>query len=279
VLTTLVRLVAPLLPFVSEEIHLGLAGAGPDGTDSVHLADWPDAASLPADPELVSDMDRVREVCSVALGLREDHRLRARLPLRRLTVAGRDVQRLGPLTGLVADEVNVKEVELTHELTAVGTFQLRPNARVLGPRLGKSVQDVIRAAKAGDWTDRGDGTVEVAGQVLSGEEFEMALEARDGTAAAPLRGNDAVVQLDVEVTPELAAEGLARDVVRAIQQARKDAELAVTDRVRVELTVSEQTASAVRTHRDWVADQVLAVQLDVLVGSADEPSVVLSAQK
>jgi isoleucyl-tRNA synthetase len=279
VLTTLVRLVAPLLPFLSEEIHLGLTGWGADGTDSVHLADWPDADSLPADAELVADMDRVREVCSVALGLREDHRLRARLPLRRLTVAGRDVQRLAPLTGLVADEVNVKEVVLTEELTAVGTFQLRPNARVLGPRLGRSVQDVIKAAKTGGWTDRGDGTVEVAGHILSGDEYEMALEARDGTAAAPLRDNAAFVELDVEVTPELAAEGLARDVVRAIQQARKDADLAVTDRIGVELTVPEETATAVGAHRDWIADQVLAVQLDVLVGPAGEPSVVVSAQK
>jgi isoleucyl-tRNA synthetase len=276
VLTTLVRLVAPLLPFVSEEIHLGLTGVGTDGDDSVHLADWPDADALPADPTLVADMDRIREVCSVALGLREDHRLRARLPLRRLTVAGHDVERLAPLTGLVADEVNVKEVVLTEELTQVGTFQLRPNARVLGPRLGGAVQDVIRAAKSGDWVDRGDGTVEVAGVELAAGEFELALEARDGVAAAPLRGNDAVVELDVEVTPELAAEGLARDVVRAVQQSRKEADLAVTDRIRVELTVPAGTATALEAHRDWVADQVLATDLVVAVGTDGDTTVVVT---
>jgi len=277
VLTTLVRLVAPLLPFISEEMYLGLCGAGPDDDASVHLTDWPDAEGLPLDHELVADMDRVREVCSVALGLREDHRLRARLPLRRLTVAGRDVDRLAPLTGLIRDEVNVKDVGLTEDLTAVGTFQLRPNARVLGPRLGKSVQDVIRAAKAGQWTQSDDGTVDVAGHVLSEGEFELAMEPREGAAAAPLRGNDAVVELDVEVTPDLAAEGLARDVVRAVQQARKDADLAVTDRIRVELTVPRETAGAVEAHRAWVADQVLALEFQVAIGDSDEPAVVVTA--
>ncbi len=273
VLTTLVRVVAPLLPFLAEEIHLGLCGTGAAGTDSVHLQDWPAADALPRDHQLVADIDRIREVCSAALGLREDHRLRARLPLQRLTVAGHDVDRLAPLTGLVRDEVNVKEVVLTQDLAAVGTFQLRPNARVLGPRLGRSVQEVIQAAKAGDWTQQDDGTVTVAGQVLAEGEFELALEPREGAAATPLRGNDAVVELDVTLTPELEAEGAARDVVRLIQQARKDAALSVTDRVAVTLVLGPEAAAAVEAHRDWVAEQVLAVRMDVTTGDGGTPEV------
>ena len=224
----------------------------------------------------MADIDRIREVCSAALGLREDHRLRARLPLQRLTVAGHDVDRLAPLTGLVRDEVNVKEVVLTQDLAAVGTFQLRPNARVLGPRLGRSVQEVIQAAKAGDWTQQDDGTVTVAGQVLAEGEFELALEPREGAAATPLRGNDAVVELDVTLTPELEAEGAARDVVRLIQQARKDAALSVTDRVAVTLVLGPESAAAVEAHRDWVAEQVLAVSMDVTTGDGGTPEVVVA---
>ena len=276
VLTTLVRVTAPLLPALSEEIHLGLVGDG-DGTGSVHLEDWPDADALPADPDLVAAMDRVREVCSVALGLREDHRLRARLPLASLTIAGRDVAALEPLTALVRDEVNVKQVVLTDDLDAVGTFQLRPNARVLGPRLGKSVQEVIKAAKAGEWTASDDGTVTVAGQTLQPDEFELALEAREGAAAAPLRDNGAVVELDVEVTPELAAEGLARDVVRMVQQARKDADLQVTDRIAATLNLPQDAADAVAAHRDWVAEQVLATSLEVTVADGDPSATVAVA--
>jgi len=281
VLSTLVRVTAPLLPFLSEEIHLGLAGSAAGAVDdgaSVHLEDWPDVNTLPSDPELVASMDRIREVCSVSLGLREDNRLRARLPLQRLTVAGREVAGLEPLTGLVRDELNVKEVVLTDDLASVGTFQLRPNARVLGPRLGKAVQDVIKAAKAGEWSAQHDGTVDVAGQILQPGEFDLALEARDGAAAAPLRDNGAVVELDIDVTPELEAEGLARDVVRMIQQARKDADLRVTDRITATLALPHESADAVETHRHWVAEQVLATRLVIAAVDGDpDVSVAVSA--
>lgn len=280
VLTTLVRIVAPLLPFVADEIHLGLCGDGPDGDDSVHLQDWPLATDLPDDPVLVADMDRVREVCSVALSLREDHRLRARLPLRLLTVAGRDVDRLEPFTGLVGDEVNVKAVALTADITQIGGFQLRPRARVLGPRLGAAVQQVIRSAKDGDWEQLDDGTVRVAGHVLAEGEFELALEAHEDMAAAALNDNTAVVELDVRVTPELVAEGLARDAVRLVQQARKDADLAVTDRISATLTLPQEMVDAVETHRSWVADQVLAVELRTVVGAGSTAQVaVVPGQK
>ena len=276
VLSTLVRVTAPLLPFVSDEIHMGLHPEA-DGTSSVHLEDWPDAASLPSDPELVDAMDRIREVCSVALGLREDHRLRARLPLRSLTVAGRHLDGLQPLAALVRDEVNVKDVVFTDDVESVGSFQLRPNARVLGPRLGKDVQSVIRAAKAGEWTAGGDGTVTVAGHELGADEFDLTLEARDGAAAAPLHDSSAVVELDVEVTPELAAEGLARDAVRMIQQARKDAGLDVTDRIETRLALPAEMADAVDAHRDWVAEQVLAVSLEVTASDGEPTAAVAVA--
>jgi isoleucyl-tRNA synthetase len=260
VLVTFTQVAAPLLPYLTEEMYRGLVG---DPNASVHLHDWPDTDSLPGDPELVAAMDRVREVCSVALSLREDHRLRARLPLRTLTVAGPDVDDLAPLVDLIRDEVNVKEVVLTDDVASAGSFVLRPDARVLGPRLGKDVQAVIRAAKAGEWVQLDDGAVEAAGHILSPAEFDLALDPRPGAAASPLRGNDAVVELDVEVTDDLAAEGMARDVVRLIQQARKDAELDVTDRIRVELSTGPNVSAALDRHADWVAEQVLAVELTV----------------
>ena len=263
VLTTLTRLVAPLLPMVAEEIHLGLCGRGPDGDASVHLEDWPDTAELPQDPELVADMDRIREVCSVALSLREDHRLRARLPLSTLTVAGQDLAGLEGLTHLVRDEVNVKEVVLTDDLSSVGRFLLRPNAKLLGPRLGKAVQAVIGAAKAGEWTQADDGTVSVAGETLGEGEYELVLEPTEGRVAAPLRDNGGVVELDVEVTDELRDEGRARDVVRVVQQARKDAGLHVTDRIALVLSTGDDLAASLEPHRRWIDAQVLATASSV----------------
>jgi isoleucyl-tRNA synthetase len=254
---------------VAEELHLGLCGGGPDGTGSVHLEDWPDTAELPQDPELVADMDRVREVCSVALGLREDHRLRARLPLRSLTIAGAELGGLNGLTHLIADEVNVKSVVLTDDVSSVGQFLLRPNAKVLGPRLGKVVQSVIAEAKAGEWSQLDDGTVSVAGEVLAEGEFELALEPTEGRVAAPLRDNGAVVELDVEVTDELRDEGRARDVVRVVQQARKDAGLHVTDRIELTLSAGDELAASLEPHLSWIAGQVLATSAGIVALEAE----------
>ena len=112
-----------------------------------------------------------------------------------------------------------------------------------------------------------DGTVSVADQTLTEGEFELALQARDGAAAAPLRDSDAVVELDVEVTPELAAEGTARDLVRLVQQARKDEDLRITDRIALHLTAHPELAAAIEGHRSWIAEQVLATSFDVAVAS------------
>jgi isoleucyl-tRNA synthetase len=269
VLVTLATTAAPLLPFLTEEIWLGLTG-DPTGDGSVHLQDWPDVSGWPHDHELVATMDRIREVCSTALSLREERRLRARLPLSRLTIAGEAVASLEPLVHLVRDEVNVKEVVLTEDVGAAGDFTLRPNAKALGPRLGKAVQSVIASAKAGDWTALDGGAVEVAGQRLEPGEFDLVLVPREGTAAAALPGNTAVVELDVEVTPALAAEGMARDVVRLIQAARKDEGFSVTDRIRCHVESTSEVVDALEAHRSWVAEAVLAVELTLAEGVDDD---------
>jgi len=269
VLNILVKLAAPLLPFVCEEIYLGLQGAAADSNESVHLGDWPDAAELPSDPDLVQRMDRIREICSVALGLREDHRLRARLPLSRLTVAGNDVGDLESLLHLVTDEVNVKEVTLTDDVASVGELVLRPDPKILGPRLGKNVQQVLAAARSGDWSRADDGTVTLAGLEITSEEYELALQPREGSAAGPLKSHDAVVELDVSVTPELAAEGAARDVVRLIQQARKDAGLRITDRIEATVSAPDEVLAAVLEHEEWIAEQVLATSFHTSATSTE----------
>ncbi|MFN0088870.1 MAG: isoleucine--tRNA ligase [Acidimicrobiales bacterium] len=266
VLVTLTKVAAPLLPFVAEEVWRSLTGAGP--ADSVHLADWPDPAALPADRDLVARMDRVREVCSAGLHLREAHGLRTRLPLQSVTVAGRDAETLAPFAHLIRDELNVKDVHWSADAAAFATFVLRPNGKVLGPKLGGAVQAVMKAAKAGEWARHADGTVSVAGHTLAEGEFELALSAEPGRAAAALRDNQTVVSLDIELTPELRAEGAARDLVRVVQEARKEADLVVTDRIRLTLALPPgEVAAAVRAHERYIAEQVLAVAVDYV----DEP--------
>ena len=265
VLLTLTKTVAPLLPLLAEELWLGLTASidgGDEAMESVHFQDWPDAATLPADDELVAAMDRLRDVASAALSLRDERGLRVRLPLASATVAGPDIESLRPFVDLLADEINVKSVSLTTDVEAFGDFRLRPNGRVLGPRLGPEVQAVIRAAKDGAWEANDDGTVTVAGHVLAGEDFELGLDPADGVTAAPLPGNEAIVVLDTEVSPALEAEGHARDLVRFIQQARKERDLAVTDRIALRLSLTDDLRTSLEPHVDWILGQVLATGVD-----------------
>ena len=141
--------------------------------------------------------------------MREDHGLRARLPLQTLTIVGRDSERLEPLVHLIRREVNVKEIAFDDDVEAYGSFILRPDGRTLGPRLGKDMKAVMAAARSGDWEQQPDGSVVAAGVTLAEGEFELALEPSSEGAVAALPGNRTVVHLDTTVTPELAAEGAA----------------------------------------------------------------------
>ncbi|SDZ26700.1 Isoleucyl-tRNA synthetase [Micromonospora pattaloongensis] len=255
VLETLCRVVAPLAPLTAEEIWRGLTGER-----SVHLTDWPAAAEFPADHELVAAMDAIRDVCSAGLSLRKAKGLRVRLPLSALTVATPAAERLRPFAELVADEVNVKSVEFTAEVSRYCEQVLTVVPRALGPRVGGQVQSVIRAVKAGEWS-LVDGAPVAAGVTLQEGEYELRMVAADAENSAPLPGGEGVVVLDTTVTPELAAEGLARDVVRVVQQARRDADLNISDRITVTVAASAEVEAAVRAHADFVAREVLAEQV------------------
>ncbi|MBV9451385.1 MAG: isoleucine--tRNA ligase [Streptosporangiaceae bacterium] len=259
VLETTCRAAAPLLPLTVEAIWRGLTGE-----PSVHLADWPDTSSFPEDDTLADAMDLVRATCSAALGLRKARQLRVRLPLRTLTVAHPDAGSLRPFAELIRDEVNVKDLRLDADPASLGTFELTVNPRVLGPRLGGKVQEVIRAVKAGDWRRDGD-TIIAAGVTLGPDEYQLKLTAAAGgtAATAALPGNTGLIALDVNVTPDLEAEGTARDVVRLVQQARRDAGLDVSDRIRLTIGADEATRHAIRAHADFLKGETLAVELDL----------------
>ncbi len=264
VLVVLCRAASPLLPFVSEEIHNKLTGE-----PSVHLTDWPEELSGCADPGLVAEMDRVRDACSAALSLRASENVRVRQPLAELTIAGKNIDSLEPYLDLIADEVNVKSVKLTAEIEQFASFRLQVNARVLGPRLGGEMKNVVKASKAGDWTTIDDEGVSVAGHKLMEGEYELLLQPLDDVACESLPSNDAIVVLDLHLSESLRQEGWARDVVRAVQQARKQADLDVSDAIRLVLGLEGEWRDAVEAFRDYVAEQTLAREID-LTGDPNE---------
>jgi isoleucyl-tRNA synthetase len=258
VLEAVCRAAAPLLPMTTEAVWRGLTGAS-----SVHLTDWPDVSASPSDPGLADAMDLVRSVCSSALGLRKARQLRVRLPLASLTVAHPAASSLAPFTDIIRDELNVKDVRLNTDPASLGSFELAVNPRVLGPRLGGKVQEVIRAVKAGHWTQSGD-VVTAAGVPLQPGEYELRLSVADSAGAtAALPGGVGLVALDTVLTPALEAEGTARDVVRSVQQARRDADLDVSDRISLVIGADPVTLEAVSAHADFVKAETLAVDLSV----------------
>jgi isoleucyl-tRNA synthetase len=273
VLSVLTRVIAPLLPLVAEEIHSGLHGAD---AGSVHLTDWPSFDELPADDDLVATMDLVRDVCSATLSVRKAHQRRVRLPLQTVTVASPDAHRLVDFRDVIADEVNVRHVELTDDVGSVATERLQLVPARLGPRLGKDVQQVIRAHKSGDWTVEGE-VVTVGGVVLEADEYTLELVAEDDKASAGLSSHAGVVALDIEVTPELEVEGRARDLVRLIQQARRDAGLDVSDRITLTVVATEPWLDAVAAHEALIAGETLATSIATQrAGSGDEPVITVN---
>ncbi|QYH35885.1 isoleucine--tRNA ligase [Salinibacterium sp. M195] len=263
VLETVARVAAPLLPLVSEEMWRGLTNGR-----SVHLTDWPDAAAFPADHDLVASMDRVREIASSGLALRKARSLRVRLPLASLTIVSDAPDALANFSDILRDELNVKAVkfELLEEgsLESFGiTKKLTVNARALGPRVGKQVQQVIKEAKAGNWETTTDG-VSVDGMPLEPAEYELQMEAADEASAIAFLSDGGFVIIDTQLTPELSAEGLARDTIRVIQDARKAAGFEVSDRIA--LVVSALDAAdheAIDFHSAMIASETLAAQSTV----------------
>ncbi len=259
VLTTLSQVAAPFLPLIAEEVYCGLTGE-----KSVHLTDWPKSADYPQDPDLVSSMDRVREVCSVGLSIRSRVRLRTRLPLSRLVIAGESSAKLEPFLDLVMEEVNVKSVEVSNELESMGNVRLNVDARTIGPKLGKNMKDVLAATRSGDWSSLEDGRVSAAGHILEVGEFELKLEPKEGLEQfeiEALPSNDMLVCLDTTMTEALEAEGLARDLVRLVQMMRRDADLAVSQKIKLTLKLDVQSKVAIEEWQSYVQDQVLAAEV------------------
>jgi isoleucyl-tRNA synthetase len=267
-LLSLSRLLAPFTPFVAETLWRNLS-AGRDGApDSVHLSDYPMADETRIDQALDEAMAAARQIVELGRRVRTETRIRVRQPLLEAAVhyAG-EHDALEPLFGLIAEELNVKEVVFAESAEQLGRWRAKPNFRTLGPRLGSRVQAVGSVLGADDGTvasalARGetvtlelpDGAVE-----LSPEDVDLVQETLEGWGVAGEGG--LTVALELELTPGLRREGLARELVRVAQDARKAAGLEVSDRIVLGLDVAGDVADALAEFRDWVAAETLAVEL------------------
>jgi isoleucyl-tRNA synthetase len=283
VLSLMCRASAPLLPFVSEAVYRGLHG----DAASVHLSDFPDVGGIDSAAELVADMDWVQDVCNAASAIRNKQNIRNRQPLALLSIYGQnpmysrafkssDMARFNnewsAFKAIIEEELNVKEVKpfiMPEEFEKVASRKLVINSQVLGKIVPDKMKSILPASKKGEWK-YADGGIEIAGTILKATEgtYNIVLEAKPEFKDSAQASGDNVVVLDLTITPALEAEGRARDLVRMIQQARKDAGLNVADRISLAVDVPADFKAAIAVHGDYIREQTLAVSIGEGAASA-----------
>ena len=252
VLVEFCKVLAPFAPFISEYIYKNLTG-----DESVHLTDWPTAANT--DTNIVTEMRRVQSIVSVGKQLREQYKLRNRLPLATLTIAGGNVEQF---SDIIRDELNVKKVNFTNDISSVADAFVYLITPKIGARLGGALKEIIPAVKQGNYKIDGDKLV-VGNYTLNSDEFENRLTVKNDVTGAALPDSTAVVVLDTNITPELVTEGLANDALRFIQDSRKAAGLDVSDRIRMVYNADDDMARAITEHSDRIKHDALIVELSV----------------
>ncbi len=254
VLHMMSRAFAPLMPLISEVIYRGLTGE-----ESVHLENFPDTKKIDSENALVKTMDRVRDVCNATLSVRNAENIRVRQPLSNLTIVAKDAENLSKYADIIRDEINVKDVRIEENVEKFADYKLQINFPVLGKRLPKLMKQIIPASKKGEWTLSESKEVKVCGEVLSSEEYSLQLVPKEKKGAQSLASNDALVLLNLDITEDLRVEGFARDLVRLIQQSRKDADLNVTDRIALVIDGgSEDIDLTLQNFSKYIAEQTLA---------------------
>jgi isoleucyl-tRNA synthetase len=275
VLTGLARLLAPFTPFLADVLHRHLvrsqAAAG-EAAESVHLEPWPEPAPGRQEPELEAAIAAAQRIVRLGHAARNDHGIRTRQPLSSVTVVTADPTLPGlvtPHAALVEDELNVKEIRWAEDRRAWVRHAVRPVFPRCGPRFGKRMPALKRALEVADGDalarrleEEGRIVLDVAGEPveLTAEEVEVRLVEREGAVTQGDR--ELLVALDTALTPELLAEGLAREVVHKIQAARKEAGLDYADRIRVRYRADPELEAAIAAHRQRIGEETLAVELD-----------------
>jgi isoleucyl-tRNA synthetase len=255
------RALAPLMPFLTEHIYTALTGE-----ESVHMADWPDASKLPVNHTVLEGMDLAREVCSAVLRLREEHRRRVRLPLKKLVIAHPDVKKLEPYVELIRDAMNIVEVELSADPSKYGDRAIKVNPK-LGAQLGAKFKDVMTAQRSGDWTINDKGQLNISGLTLESDNFELRIVVSGETPADPFDKWRGLAVLDTTIYPELEIEGWSRDMIRVIQQTRKEMQLNITDRIQVTVSMSQAMSVALQPFTDAIAKETLAHEVKLTQAS------------
>ncbi len=268
VLQTIAKILAPICPFFAEELFQNLGGG-----DSVHLELIPQSRNDWKNEPLDQKMDQVRDIVRLSAGIRAKAKIKLRQPLGKLQVFVSSPENLD--LDVIAAESNVKYIEILSKesLNKIATKIVKVNARIVGKKFGKKVQELIQKGKSGEFTEKENGFIEIAGEMLSSEEYELGYLTAEGLEAEA--SATSVVLLDTTITPELELEGIAREVIRAIQELRKTSGFEISDRISIEWnTEDEKTMSAITQFSEKITSEVLADSLENKPNISSEPIVV-----
>ncbi len=269
-----VALLAPFTPFLADEIHANLAGGEPgefgELPDSVHLRDFPEPSPALSDPALESAMAAVRRTVELGRAARAQAKVKVRQPLHKAVIvaSGEEREAISARAGLITAELNVKELDFVAEEGELVRYRVKPNYRSLGPRFGKQMPQVAAAVEALDAAHVAraiDGGGELGinldghDHTLGPDDFALALEPLDGYQVEAEAGH--AVALALELDPELLREGLAREIVHAVQNARRAAGLEITDRIELALGGDTELLDAARAHEAYLVGEVLATSV------------------
>ena len=276
-LETVAMLAAPFAPFMMDRIFRDLnAVSGRHTESSVHLSTYPKADEALIDSSLEEMMSLAQRVSSMVLALRRKVSIKVRQPLTKILIPVLDpamARHIAAVRNLILGEVNVKELELIEQTTGIITKRIKPNFKTLGPKYGKYMKQIAALTaqfsqeRIAEIEAAPESVLEIDGQqiVVTPADFEITSEDMPGWLVAS--EGKLTVALDITLTDELRAEGVARELINRIQNIRKDSGFEVTDKIRVEIEQKELVAEAVARYADYIASQTLAVE----VKSSAEP--------
>ena len=255
VLNILLKIIAPLSPLVSEKLFLNLN----DGK-SVHLEDWPDVSGIEPNDKLIEEMDIIRKVVSTSLSIRKINKIRVRQPLNMLKIQSDEGEWIENYFELIKEEVNIKNINIEKIKNSENSVQLKINPRMLGPRIGKKVQECIQLAKAGKWKEE-NGVVIVGDFELEEGEYDIETMINDDPSSQLIEGTNFIIELDLSIDEVLRKEGITRDLIRAVQNTRREKGLDVSDFIRINISGDKDLIDSVNQNLEFFKNQILAKEV------------------
>lgn len=266
VLTTLIKIIAPWMPFLSESIYRNLTNG-----QSVHVEDWPLAEENLIDEKLNEELRITQNIVNLGRKARSKANIKVRQPLSRIELILPETMKpevIEDQLEAIQEELNVKNIEFLDNPSKIATAYVSPNAKILGPKYGHQVQDIIREAKKGNFQRLANGGVKVLDFELGSEEIIVGYQGKSGFDVEYDQG--IVLALDTTITEELKNEGIARDLVRFIQDMRKEAGYELTDRIIVGIEASEKLLKQIKPFEDYIKKETLAKEITTELESAEK---------